>query len=59
MLFLVNGTLPWSKLQINTTAETHKILLMKKKLSSKDFKTSVVPSELIEILDKMKSTPIT
>ncbi len=47
MLFLLNGALPWSKLQINTIAQTHKILLMKKKLSKADFKGSNTPLALL------------
>ncbi len=58
MLFLFNGSLPWSKLQIKNIAEAHQILIMKKKLSKNDFKGKSNPQTLFDILDKMKSTPI-
>jgi hypothetical protein len=57
MLALLEGSLPWSRLKINTMAETHKILIMKKKLTRKDFKTNI-PEELFLILEKIKKTPI-
>ena len=46
LLHLFAGTLPWSKLKINTIAEAHKILLMKKKLSKTDFKGVNIPGSL-------------
>lgn len=58
LLFLLNGSLPWSKLQIKNISEAHKILILKKKLSKNDFKGINIPSPIFQILDKMKSTPI-
>lgn len=57
MLFLLTGSLPWSKLQIKNAAEAHQILVMKKKLSKSDFKDKNVPQAFFDILDKMKFTP--
>lgn len=58
MLFLLNGSLPWSKLQIKNISEAHQILIMKKKLSKSDFKGKNIPQPFFDILDKMKQTSI-
>lgn len=58
MLFLLNGSLPWSKLQIKNISEAHQILIMKKKLSKSDFKGKSIPEPFFDILDKMKQTSI-
>lgn len=50
LLFLAEGTLPWLKLQIRTSADFHKILLAKRGLTRKSFKNQNIPNELFKIL---------
>lgn len=59
LLYLAEGSLPWLKLQVRTTADFHKILLAKRGLSKRSFKNPTIPEELLLVLDKMQRTKAT
>jgi hypothetical protein len=54
LLYLAEGSLPWLKLQVRTTADFHKILLAKRGLSKRSFKNSEISEELFRILDHVQ-----
>lgn len=55
LMFLAAGTLPWMQIHVKTSADYHRIRLMKEKLDKDWFKRHNVPIEIFEILQITRS----
>lgn len=55
LLYLMEGTLPWLKLQIRHQSDIGKVNAMKKSLSHSMFLNAKIPPELFEILKEIRS----
>lgn len=56
IVYLINGTLPWMSINIQSPADYHRILLMKQKLNKSWFAKCGIPIELYEILELAKNS---